>query len=117
MAVILLVDDDRNHGFLLARILERDGHEVVHTDDLLNLVQTVFENSPELILLDIVLPELSGVELANQLRSVREFDHIPMVAITAVDFSLLTEEHNIFDDVISKIASPEALRADIKRFI
>lgn len=117
MAQILLVDDDRNHGFLLARILQRDGHEVVHTDDFLNLVETVFEVNPQLILLDIVLPEASGVELANQLRSVREFDHIPIVAITAVDFNLLTEEHNIFDDVISKICSPEQLRAEIKRFV
>ncbi|MCI0710648.1 MAG: response regulator [Chloroflexi bacterium] len=117
MAQILLVDDDRNHAFLLARILQRDGHDIVHTDDLLNLINTVFEINPQLILLDIVLPEVSGVELANQLRSIREFDHIPVVAITAVDFSLLTEEHNIFDDVISKICSPEALRAEIKRFI
>jgi two-component system OmpR family response regulator/two-component system alkaline phosphatase synthesis response regulator PhoP len=98
-------------------MLKRDGHNVVHTDDFFNLVDTVFEVNPQLILLDIVLPEVSGVELANQLRSVREFDHIPVVAITAVDFSLLTEEHNIFDDVISKICSPEELRSEIKRFV
>ena len=117
MAHILLIDDDSNHGFLLVHILQRDGHEVVYTDDLSKIVDIVFDVNPQLILLDIVLPEMSGVEVANQLRSVREFDHIPLVAITAVDISLLNEEHNIFDDVISKICSPEELRAEIKRFV
>lgn len=117
MAQILLVDDDRNHVFLIGRMLERDGHQVTHTDDLENLVEAVFNANPELILLDIVLPELSGVEVAQQLRGVPEFDHIPIVAITAINFSLLTEEHNIFDDIISKMDGPSKLRTCIQRFL
>lgn len=80
---ILYIDDDLNNGYLIKRILEADGYSVsLATGGLMGLDKANHE-SPDLILLDIYMPDLSGHEVARRLRQTDATKTTPILAISA----------------------------------
>ena len=67
-AVILLVDDDPVFRSLATSVLEREGHTVVPAGDAAGALAAVTSRPPDLIVLDIQLPDMSGLELLTRLR-------------------------------------------------
>ena len=80
---ILIVEDNKADVRLLKDILERHGHATLQASDGLEAIQLVFAYAPELILLDIQLPEISGLEVARTLKGDDRSRHIPIIAVTA----------------------------------
>jgi DNA-binding response OmpR family regulator len=77
---ILVVDDDRTVSDVVARYLERDGHDVaVVTDGIAALAEAV-SSPPDLVILDLMLPGLSGLEVFRRLR---EIGPLPVIMLTA----------------------------------
>jgi two-component system cell cycle response regulator DivK len=68
---------------LLKDILERSGYETFQTGDGLEAISLALTHSPDLILMDIQLPEISGLEVTRRLRGDNRSRHIPIVAVTA----------------------------------
>jgi two-component system, cell cycle response regulator DivK len=80
---ILIVEDNKADVRLLKDILERRGYETLQTGDGLEAMSQVLAHSPDFILMDIQLPEISGLEVARRLRGDNRSRHIPIVAVTA----------------------------------
>jgi two-component system cell cycle response regulator DivK len=80
---ILIVEDNKADVRLLKDILERSGYETFQTGDGLEAISLALAHSPDLILMDIQLPEISGLEVTRRLRGDNRSRHIPIVAVTA----------------------------------
>jgi signal transduction histidine kinase len=78
---ILLVDDNQDTVHSLSRLLTRRGHEVATAFDGLAALQVAQEFKPDVLLLDLGLPDLDGYELARRLRA-SGFAHAPIIAIS-----------------------------------
>ena len=77
---ILVVDDDLNICELLRLYLEKEGYTVVLANDGITAVSTFQEESPDLVLLDIMLPRLDGWQVC---REIRKFSDNPIIMLTA----------------------------------
>jgi two-component system, cell cycle response regulator DivK len=80
---ILIVEDNALNMKLLNDILEVHGYETVPTADGLTAVDLARTGRPDLILLDIQLPDVSGLEVARLLRGDERTRQIPIIAVTA----------------------------------
>jgi len=82
---ILVVDDNPFDRKVLLRRLQRDGHQVAVAADGRSALERVQEMSFDLILLDILMPGLSGFETLAELKSDDRYRHIPVIMISALD--------------------------------
>jgi len=82
---ILIVDDDANSTHLVKILLERSGpYLVLEENDAARADQTAHDFKPDVILLDIVMPEIDGGELATQIEADRELHETPIIFLTAL---------------------------------
>jgi len=80
---ILLVEDNEMNRDMLSRRLERQGYEITNAVDGQEGVKKAVEIKPDLILMDMSLPVLSGWDATRQLKSMDETKQIPVIALTA----------------------------------
>ena len=113
---ILVIEDDRDISELIAYNLEREGYEIACLYDGSQAIDFVHKRKPELIILDLMLPEVDGIEICRALKSDANTKHIPIVMLTAK-----SEEADVVvglqmgaDDYIPKPFSPKVLVARIK---
>ena len=85
MAKILVVDDDKGATDLLEAILLATGHQPVVVNDSSKAMETASQEKPNLILLDLMMPEPTGFQLCRMLRQNPDFRKTPIVIITALD--------------------------------
>jgi len=87
MAKILIVDDDLDIIDSLRMILEANGHQIVVKTDTDNLVDSVMQTSPDLIILDIIFPENpnAGFAAARELHKTESVKNIPVLLLSAVN--------------------------------
>jgi CheY-like chemotaxis protein len=83
MPRILVVDDEPDQRFLLRRIFERAGHEVADAVDGAAALRAVSESLPDLVVTDIMMPVMGGVELIRRLRGDPATEAIPILAASA----------------------------------
>ena len=80
---ILIVDDDELHCQLIAVILTQDGFQNLHfARDGREALQKAYQLMPDMIILDMLMPNIDGLEVCRQLRSTAEFENIPIIAHT-----------------------------------
>lgn len=84
LPVVLVVDDDEDSLFLLNHLLEQYACEVVSVSDGSEALAQVRSLQPDLILLDIWLPNMSGIDILRQIRIERLCPSTPVVAVTAL---------------------------------
>lgn len=83
MTKILIVEDVFDNAELARKILASRGYEVVHAETAEDGFRFAFQHRPDLILLDLGLPDHDGLTLAGWLRADPSFKFIPIVAFTA----------------------------------
>lgn len=83
MKTILVADDNEANRELVAVILQRQGYEVIEAGNGRDAITRAQEQSPDLVLLDIHMPEMDGYEAVQALRAAEASRHIPVVALTA----------------------------------
>lgn len=79
---ILLVEDEPLLGNLLKQRLEKEGFEVTLAKDGEEALARLRETNPDLILLDIILPKISGFELLETVRADPQFERAPVIVIS-----------------------------------
>jgi class 3 adenylate cyclase/CheY-like chemotaxis protein len=84
-AKLLVVDDDEANRDMLSRRLERLGYEVAVAEDGRAALRQIAEAPFDLILLDIVMPELDGYEVLLRLKSDEALRHVPVIVLSASD--------------------------------
>jgi two-component system cell cycle response regulator DivK len=92
---ILIVEDHKIDLRLLRDILVVHGYETLQTDDGLDAVNLAWANRPDLILMDIQLPDISGLEVTRRLRDDDRSKQIPIIAVTA--FAMEWHEREALD--------------------
>ena len=80
---ILVVDDFDDTRLLLKTWLEKKGFHVVEAENGNQAVAAAQEMRPDLIIMDIEMPELNGLAATRKIRTMRELDSIPVVAVSA----------------------------------
>jgi CheY-like chemotaxis protein len=83
MSRILVVDDEPDQRFLLRRIFERAGHEVLEAVNGTAALRAVGESRPDLVVTDVMMPVMDGVELIRRLRGDPATARIPILAASA----------------------------------
>ncbi len=82
---VLMIEDNENNATLVKRILEAQPQaiNVVHAWDGESGLQMAMETHPDLVLLDLGLPDIDGQTVAAFIRRIPQLEHVPMVAVTA----------------------------------
>jgi len=80
---ILYVEDNDNNRTLVRRVLMAEGYTVVEAPSATVAFQKLEEITPNLILMDINMPEMDGYTLTAKFRQIRKLDKVPIVALTA----------------------------------
>ena len=83
MRKILLVEDNEMNRDMLSRRLVRSGYEVIMAEDGARGVAMATSDRPDLILMDMSLPEIDGWEATRQIKATPELRKIPIIALTA----------------------------------
>jgi CheY-like chemotaxis protein len=83
MAKILIVEDNPMNRDMLSRRLMRSGHSVLMADDGRQGIESALNEIPDLILMDMSLPEIDGWEATRRLKSDKVTRRIPVIALTA----------------------------------
>lgn len=116
---VLIVEDNELNMKLFHDLLEAQGYETLQTREGLSALSIARDNKPDLILMDIQLPEISGLEVTKWLKEDDELAHIPVVAVTA--FAMKGDEERIREGgceaYISKPISVVHFLETIKRLL
>jgi two-component system phosphate regulon response regulator PhoB len=119
MIKILIADDEPNQLELMAFNLERAGFSAIRAQNGKEVIELVEENNPDLIILDWMMPKMSGIEVCRSLRSRSETKLLPIIILSARseegDKSLGLDSGA--DDYISKPFSPKELISRVKALL
>lgn len=106
---ILVVEDNELNMKLLNDVLEAHGYDVLSTGEGAVAVEWARQYKPDLILMDLQLPDMSGLEVTRQLKANAETREIPIVAVTA--FAMAGDEKKALDHGCDAyVAKPIVLR-------
>ena len=90
---VMIVEDNELNMKLFRDLIEASGYETVRTRNGLEALDLARLHRPDLILMDIQLPEVSGLEVTKWLKEDDELKHIPVIAVTA--FAMKGDEQKI----------------------
>ena len=113
---ILIVDDIEDNLFLLQTVLETEGYEVDTAGDGETALAKVNDSPPNLILMDVMMPDMNGYEVTREIRQNPDLPFMPILMVTAYDVlstgqGLALEASNFirkpieFDVLLSKVAN------------
>lgn len=116
---VLIVEDNELNMKLFHDLLDAHGYRTLQTKDGMDALAIAREHHPDLILMDIQLPEVSGLEVTKWLKEDEELASIPVVAVTA--FAMKGDEEKIRDGgceaYIAKPISVTTFLETVRRFL
>lgn len=116
---ILIADDEPDILEFLQYNLEKEGYEIFVAENGRDAIKLAKANHPQLILLDIMMPELDGIETCRELRNMPEFKNTLIAFLTArnEDYSQIAGFDVGADDYITKPIKPRVLTSRIKALL
>lgn len=116
---ILVVDDEQDILELLRYNLEREGYRVITVETGEAAVEKSLSGDPDLIVLDLMLPGIDGVEVCRRLRAKEELSDVPVIMLTAKseDSDVISGLEVGADDYVTKPFSPKVLIARIRALL
>lgn len=116
---VLVVDDNAINLDLVGRILELEGYKVVTAESGADALQKLAVSKPDLAVLDVMMPDMDGIELCRRLRQVPEGAAIPILMLTASASE--TDRAEALkagaNDLLGKPFEMETLRQHIRAFL
>jgi two-component system, sensor histidine kinase and response regulator len=85
LARVLVVDDQPSNLQMIGSILERTGMEIVPASDGSTALKRLSVRAPDLVLLDLLMPDMDGIELCQRIREQPEFANLPIIFLSAAD--------------------------------
>lgn len=117
MPKILVVDDEPDVVRLVEFRLQREGFEILTCSDGRSALDLLETEKPDLIVLDIMMPLMDGMEVLRQIRSHRATSRIPVIMLTAKTASVTVDEARQLwvSDYVMKPFDPEKLVTKVKK--
>ena len=119
MARVLVVEDQRENLELMAYLLRHFGHEVLTAGDGSQGLETARRNQPDLLIIDVHMPVMDGLEMLAAVRGDPALAAIPAVGVTAM--AMVGDRDRVlaagFDGYLSKPIEPERFVAEIEAFL
>ncbi|MDS4028640.1 MAG: response regulator [Candidatus Contendobacter sp.] len=119
MARILIVDDSPTQTLSLTKIVKKHGHEILTAKDGIEGVEVAKAELPDLILMDVVMPNINGFQATRQITKNPSTSHIPVIIVTTKD----QETDRIWGarqgakGYVTKPVDEETLMETIKKFL
>jgi len=85
MAKVLIVDDSPSQLYSLQKVVEKLGHETITADDGKQGIELAKQAQPDLILMDVVMPNLNGFQATRSISRGDTTKHIPVILVTTKD--------------------------------
>lgn len=121
---VLIIDSDRDFLHKMSEFLKVNGFEVQVTDTAKGGIRMVKAMSPDLILMDVMLPDRDGFSVSHELKTSSNTYNIPIVAVSDLqkqfknpDFAYTLADTHKIDELISKPINPNNLLSIIKKYI
>ena len=115
-AKILIADDESRIRKLVNDFLSREGHEIIEASDGKEALDVFYDKNPDLVILDVMMPKFTGLEVCKEIR---ESSSVPIIILTAKDTE--SDELSGFssgaDEYISKPFSPKILVARVNALL
>lgn len=101
MAMLLIVEDDKNTNEAISEYLKSAGHEILSAYDGAEALRLFSENKVELVVLDIMLPKITGLAVLNEIR---KMSAVPILMLTAIEdeYTQVTSFDGQADDYMTK---------------
>ncbi|MCS7223811.1 MAG: response regulator [Armatimonadetes bacterium] len=119
-ARILVVDDEDIARVTISDLLTRDGHEVVQASDGRRALEMFIAHKPDLVILDVMLPELDGYEVCEQIRSMPEpYCKVPIILLSGIN-TILGRRTGLeagADVYLAKPFDPKELRLRVRSLL
>jgi hypothetical protein len=117
---VLLVEDDAPTREMIRRLLAAEGCQVMEAANGKNALQSLHQQRPDIILLDLMMPEMDGFELLAELRSHEQWRTIPVVVVTARELN--EEDRRRLNGAVQKVLAKgehtrEELLAEVMRMV
>ena len=119
MTLALIADDEKNQIELISFHLEKNGFDVIKAEDGETAFELISERRPDIIILDWMMPNDSGISICRRVRSSKELRHLPIIILSARGEDIDTS-HGLSsgaDDYITKPFSPIELIARVKSLL
>jgi len=128
---ILLVDDDPDFNMIIRRYLEKQGFTVDSAFNGKQGLEKVYADPPDLIILDVMMPEMDGYTACSELKKNDDYSDIPVIMLTSVGESVTSDQVEKpptryshaggksmqADDYLSKPSSAEEITESVKRLL
>ena len=119
MKKILVIEDNENNLYLIKFILQRNNYQVIEARDGAAGVEMAAKELPDLILMDIQLPAIDGLEATRRISRSEATKHIPIIAITS--YAMTGDREKAIDagcvGYIEKPINPETIIKEISKFL
>ena len=96
--LILVVEDDIDTRIMLRRQLEKEGWQIIEAENGRKALEILNTHKPELIVSDLMMPEMDGFELVHELRQQKQWRSLPVVVLTAKELTEI-ERHKLYGHV------------------
>ncbi len=118
MRILVVEDNDDSRG-LYRHMLEKMGHEVFEATNGKEAIKVAIKSSPQMVIMDLSMPEVDGFQATSALRSIKNFSVTPILAITAYPPSHWRDkaEDAGCDAFLQKPFTPDDLSAALDKLI
>ncbi|GJQ35174.1 MAG: hypothetical protein JETCAE01_11840 [Anaerolineaceae bacterium] len=116
MAKIMIIDDDPETAKLLEAIINLDGHETSIVQDSRIAIRAVETFMPDLVLLDIMMPEIDGITICKMIKSTPSTSHIKVMMVSALSTDATRKDSRDAgaDQFVSKPVLPRPFSQQVK---
>jgi len=116
---ILVIEDNETNLYLIRFMLEKSGYEVIEAREGAAGVELAIKEKPDLIIMDIQLPDIDGLEATKRIRATEADGDIPIIALTS--FAMAGDRERALaagcTGYIEKPINPETFMAEIEKYL
>ncbi len=116
---ILIIEDNEQNMYMLTYLLESENYEIIQAFSGIAGIEATKTNKPDIILLDIQLPEMDGYAVAKKLRENQELKDIPIIAVTS--YAMPGDKEKAIESgatgYIEKPINPDTFVSQMKSFL
>jgi two-component system cell cycle response regulator DivK len=116
---VLVVEDNEKNMYLISFILGKMGHNVITAKTGEEGVDLALKERPDLILMDIQLPGINGLETTRRIRASKEGGDVPIIALTS--YALVGDKEQVLGagctGYIEKPINPETIMGEIEKYL